>query len=406
MSPAGPNSTSAGARFSTTEQQDLPANQQAWEKLLHPDDLPQVRAALDRYLRGEAMQYEAEYRIRHRNGSWVWLLDRGRVVTRGPADEPLRMAGTVLDITARKRAEEAEAEFHQRLMTLLQRFPGGVLMEDAHERVVMANQLFCELLDLPQAAASLKGWSHADLQASLGEPRASWLRAPDEEGGSDQRKTIEASGQNGRTLEIDRVPIVQDSHRLGRVWLLRDITQRKQQEARLTALATTDALTGLPNRLSFMRYLDAAVDDSQNFGHDRGAVLMLDLDFFKRVNDTYGHAVGDTVLQHAARVIRGSLRESDKAGRLGGEEFAVLLPRTSLEDARALANRLRETLAGAPVATEKGDVRVTISIGLAMLGGASSKESLGQADEALYAAKAAGRNQVQVWKAGASHVLC
>ncbi len=384
------------------EKHELPATPQAWETLVHPDDLPLVRTALERYLRGEAVQYEAEYRVRHRNGDWVWLLDRGRVVTRGPADEPLRMAGTALDITSRKRAEEAEAEFHQRLLTLLQRFPGGVLMEDTHDRVIMANQMFCDLLELPQTAASLEGLSHAELQARLDKDHASWLRMPGEEVGSDLRKTIEAGSANGRTLEIDRVPIVQDDHLLGRVWLVRDITLRKQQEARLTALATTDALTGLPNRASFMRYLDAAIEDCQNFSADRGAVLMLDLDFFKRVNDTYGHAVGDTVLQHTARVIRASLRESDKAGRLGGEEFAVVLPRTEVEDARALANRIRESLASAPVATEKGDVSVTISIGLAMLGGATAKESLNQADEALYAAKAAGRNQVQVWQAPAT----
>lgn len=118
---------------------------------------------------------------------------------------------------------------------------------------------------------------------------------------------------------------------------------------------------------------------------------------FKQVNDTYGHPAGDTVLQHAAHIIRDTLRESDTAGRLGGEEFAVLLPRTSQEDARALANRLREALAGKPAATEKGDITVTISIGLAMLAGASPKEAFSRADEALYAAKTAGRNQVQAW---------
>lgn len=378
---------------------EVPSTPQEWERLTHPDDLPLVRAAIERYLHGDAAQYEAEYRIRHRNGEWVWLLDRGRTVMHGADGMPLRMAGTALDITARKRAEEAEAESHHRMKTLLQRFPGGVLMEDAQERVVMANQMFCDLLDLPHATNSLEGWSHADLQARLDKQRASWLRAPGEETGSDQRKTIEASGPDGRTLEIDRVPIVQDNHFLGRVWLVRDITQRKQQEARLTALATTDALTGLPNRPSFMRYLDAAIENCQNFAPDRGAVLMLDLDYFKRVNDTWGHAVGDTVLQHTARAISSSLREGDKAGRLGGEEFAVVLPRTSLEEACALVNRLREKLAGTPVVTEKGEISITISIGLAMLGSTSAKESLNQADEALYAAKAAGRNQMQVWQA-------
>lgn len=374
----------------------VPLTPCGWEKLVHPDDLEQVRAALNRHLRGEAPQYEAEYRIRHHDGHWIWFLDRGKVVGRGLDGQPLRIAGTVLDITARKHAEAAEAEYHERMATLLQRFPGGVLMEDAEDAVVMTNQLFCDLFELPNAPETLSGLPHARLRDMLGEPRADWLHIPDGRG-REQRKTIEVTTPGGRALEIDWVPITHEKDYLGRVWLVRDISERKQQEARLTALATTDGLTGLPNRRSFMSYLESLLRNGAIAGRDSGALLMLDLDYFKRVNDTYGHPIGDVVLQHTARIIRDCLRESDTAGRLGGEEFAVLLPRTSLEDARALANRLREKLAGSPVPTEKGDIPITISIGLTMLAGVSAKQALSQADEALYAAKTSGRNQVQVW---------
>lgn len=367
-----------------------------WKKLLHPDDRDKVRDAFESHLRGDTAHYEAEYRIRHRNGHWIWFLDRGQVVSRGPDGRALRVAGTVLDITTRKHAEVAEAQYHERLATLLQRFPGGVLMEDADEVVVMANQLFCDLFDLHEAADTLRGWPHEQLQIRLGPLRASWLHSPAGDG-REQRKTLEASAPNGRILEIDWMPIARNNAQLGRVWLVRDISQRKQHEAKLTALATTDALTALPNRHSFMMYLNQLVREVAEYPQDGGALLILDLDHFKRVNDTYGHPAGDAVLQHAARIIRDSLRESDKAARLGGEEFAVLLPRTSLEDARTLAGRLRDALAATPAATDKGGIALTASIGLTMLAGLGAKEAIRQADEALYAAKAAGRNQVHVW---------
>lgn len=367
-----------------------------WVKLLHPDDLDRVRAAFISHLRGDTAQYEAEYRIRHRNGHWIWFLDRGQVVRRSPDGRALRVAGTVLDITTRKHAEVVEAEYHERLATLLQRYPGGVLMEDEDDVVVMANQLFCDLFDLHEAPESLRGWPHARLQAHLGALRADWLHSP-EGAGREQRKTLEATTANGRILEIDWVPIAGKNASLGRVWFVRDISQRKQHEAQLTAMATTDALTALPNRRSFMMYLDTLVQEVSEYPQDGGALLILDLDHFKHVNDTYGHPAGDAVLQHAARIIRNCLRESDKAARLGGEEFAVLLPRTSPQDAWMLAERLREALAGMPAETDKGDIAFTASIGLTMLAGLGAKEAISHADEALYAAKAAGRNRVHVW---------
>ncbi|QAU34791.1 diguanylate cyclase [Janthinobacterium sp. 17J80-10] len=367
-----------------------------WTKLLHPDDVDQVREAFKSHLRGDTAQYEAEYRIRHRNGNWIWFLDRGQVVSRGPDGRALRVAGTVLDITTRKHAEVAEAQYHERLATLLQRYPGGVLMEDEVDVVVMANQLFCDLFDLHEAPETLRGWSHGQLQAHLGALRADWLHSPDG-AGREQRKTLEATTVSGRILEIDWVPIAGENDSLGRVWFVRDISQRKQHEAQLTAMATTDALTALPNRRSFMMYLNTLVREVAEFPQDGGALLILDLDHFKQVNDTYGHPAGDAVLQHAARIIRNCLRESDRAARLGGEEFAVLLPRTGPQDARMLADRLREALAGMPAATDKGDIVLTASIGLTMLAGLGAEEAIRQADEALYAAKAAGRNQVHIW---------
>ena len=146
-----------------------------------------------------------------------------------------------------------------------------------------------------------------------------------------------------------------------------------------------------------MATLESALTDVSLEGGQRGVLLMLDLDHFKQVNDRYGHAVGDAVLQHAAQIIRHGLRENDFAGRIGGEEFTVLLQAVDEGDGLVLANRLRERLATVPAVTDAGRINLTVSIGLAVLDGSSSKRVLRHADEALYAAKAAGRNRVCSW---------
>ncbi len=290
-----------------------------------------------------------------------------------------------------------------RLTTLLQRFPGGVLMEDADHKVAMVNRQLCALFDFHTPPEALEGLTHAELCKKLGEDRSRWLHDPAAAGeGREKRRTVEVSGPNGQSLEIDWVPIVRHDRQLGRVWLVRDITERKERESMLATLASTDALTGLPNRRSFMAALENALDEVRLQGdpqHGGGALLMLDIDHFKRVNDTHGHGVGDVVLQHVAQLIRHRLRHNDAAGRLGGEEFAVLLDRAGLQDGLQLAERLRAQVASHPAITTQGAVSVTISIGLALLEpGQSTTRTLSRADEALYAAKRGGRNQVQVWE--------
>ena len=150
----------------------------------------------------------------------------------------------------------------------------------------------------------------------------------------------------------------------------------------------------LPNRRSFMAMLARRLA-SQGGATPHGALLMLDIDHFKKVNDTYGHPVGDLVLQQMAQVMRQSLRADDYAARLGGEEFVVLLHQTTLEESRLLAERLRECVASQPTdAGEAGMIAITVSIGLVELAGQESQMALEHADKALYAAKAGGRNLV------------
>jgi diguanylate cyclase (GGDEF)-like protein len=157
-------------------------------------------------------------------------------------------------------------------------------------------------------------------------------------------------------------------------------------------MASTDLLTGLTSRRAFLERADAPYQYCRRNELDV-SVVVLDLDNFKQINDTRGHAVGDAALQHAARVIHGSLRKSDLCCRWGGEEFVVLLPDTSLEEACGVAEKLRATIAASPAATATGELSLTASFGVAE-GERSLEALIDRADGALYQAKNEGRNRV------------
>ena len=179
-----------------------------------------------------------------------------------------------------------------------------------------------------------------------------------------------------------------------------DFAEGKRLEAELVESATTDFLTGLFNRRNCMARMDLELARLKRFDIPRAAVLMLDLDHFKRVNDDYGHAIGDAVLKHFAALLGAELRKIDTGGRLGGEEFVILLVGADLAAAEVFAERLRKKVADTPLVHEGRPIPVTVSIGIAALetSDASTEVTLMHADAALYDAKHSGRNRVCVRK--------
>lgn len=178
----------------------------------------------------------------------------------------------------------------------------------------------------------------------------------------------------------------------------RDITKLKRQQAELWEMAATDFLTGLPNRRYFLAQLEQEMARVHRIEKHCASVLMIDADHFKQVNDTFGHAVGDSVLIHLAVVMRNELRKIDAAGRLGGEEFAVILPGADVAAAKIFAERLRKKVAGTPAAHDDRVISLTVSIGVAAMN-VSDKNgdtALVRADRALYRAKERGRNRVEI----------
>ena len=179
------------------------------------------------------------------------------------------------------------------------------------------------------------------------------------------------------------------------VCILRDISSRKALEEKLTRQATVDELTGLFNRRHFLECFSAEVERARRYGHAL-TLALIDLDHFKRVNDGHGHAAGDLVLSLTASIIRSTMRTTDIAGRIGGEELAVIMPDTDLDAAHVAAERLRRAISACSFLIAGGQaVHVTISIGLSQAQADEPISSImSRADAALYAAKTAGRDRV------------
>lgn len=176
-----------------------------------------------------------------------------------------------------------------------------------------------------------------------------------------------------------------------------DMTERKKLEDNLLYLATTDELTQLYNRRQFLHLSEQTLNRSKRYNEPL-TLLMCDIDFFKHINDTFGHAAGDLVLQKVSQILKSALRETDIAGRVGGEEFAILLVQTPQEISFDVAERLRKSIENCPIYLEDGinTIPITVSIGVASpIYPYETLSSLMQrADQSLYQAKRSGRNQV------------
>lgn len=283
----------------------------------------------------------------------------------------------------------------ERFHDLFESVPSGIVVLDGNGGAGLVNE----------PAATLLGISPGEVEAAMlslpmGTLRRSCVNAAQLEAAygalmGDVNYAVTMLWDLGdRQFSVDTHPLLGDG-RNGRIWLFNDMTAQHRLEQELRGLATTDPLTGLPNRRQF------AEQGSAMLRHTRSdvshlSVLMLDIDHFKLINDRYGHHIGDLVLQTFARRCHAKLREQDLMARLGGEEFAIMLPGTSQSEAAEIAERLRAAIANAPIVAEGCQLDVRVSIGGAMqqLEDHTLDELLDRADQALYSAKNTGRNKV------------
>jgi len=209
-------------------------------------------------------------------------------------------------------------------------------------------------------------------------------------------QNLTISPLSGTTGEVEKVCLM--------VYDVTDVASGKRAlekaNKQLAKLSMTDILTGLLNRGTWENLVAAEYERYRRYGHPT-SLVMFDIDYFKKVNDTYGHLAGDEVIKHTAAVTKNSLRLSDSPGRYGGEEFGIILPETDSTDAKAICERIREVIAASTVETSVGPIQYKISMGVAQLTDKPQNymEWLQQADEALYKAKETGRNRTCVFGA-------
>jgi diguanylate cyclase (GGDEF)-like protein/PAS domain S-box-containing protein len=286
----------------------------------------------------------------------------------------------------------------------------GVVVLDTRGRIMACNRAAAVIIG--RSVAELIGRTPLELDLSTVDDDGAPLAVEDHPS-AEARRTAkpvrerivgvrDADGQR-RWLSVSATPMGALARPAEVVLTFNDVTARRDYEAELRHLAEFDELTGLPNRRAFLNALRDHLA-SRRREDSRGALLVLDLDRFKELNDTLGHVVGDRLLVSAARAMEERLRSSDFVGRLAGDEFAVLLPRADEAEAKQVAGALAERLREERVPSAQGGSRpLSASIGVVPLSGAagaSVDRALQSADDAMYAAKAAGRDRWRMATAG------
>jgi diguanylate cyclase (GGDEF)-like protein/PAS domain S-box-containing protein len=312
----------------------------------------------------------------------------------------------VVAVQRQERAAFKLATSEARFRATFEQAAIGICHTSLERRYIAVNRTFCEMLGYSrQELIGMPVWEIIHPEDRGDEPKfRDKLLSGEIESHAAEKRYVR---KDGRVIWVNRtVSLVRDyaGEPLYFLRVVEDVTERKRLEQELQALAATDALTGLPNRRSFMARLEEEYARLRRFDTQQVAVLMLDLDNFKRINDTYGHAAGDEVLRQAATLIREEPRRVDLCARLGGEEFAVILAGASPDAAREFAERLRRKIAAAAIVFEGKALAVTVSIGVAAMRPTdeSADVSLLRADAALYRAKDGGRNQVRLADEGDS----
>ncbi|WER47549.1 diguanylate cyclase [Cupriavidus sp. WKF15] len=374
---------------------------------LHPDDLDYVKATMQAHFDGQTDSYEVEHRIRCRDGSYKWICSRGKVVDRDGMGRALRMVGTSTDITSLRTMSESLREAVNLITNLTNEVPGLVFqycaLPEGRSFFPYASAGIREIYELTPAqvaadALCIEALIHPDDLAAY---RASFHASAAQLSPWHLEYRVQLPMQGLRWRQGDARPQRLPDGSILWHGFITDVTERKRIEAELQELATIDSLTGLPNRRHFMTQVETRLASLRS-GRGTGtatdmALMMCDLDHFKAINDRWGHGVGDRALRHFGGILRAHLRPGDMAGRLGGEEFGILLDGADLRGAIGVAGRIQRRIAEYPLIEHEQRIDLTVSIGVTLMtaADASAEAPLSRSDLALYRAKKGGRNRIE-----------
>ena len=385
-----------------TPQEMLALNFQA---ITHPDDVAGDMVQVERLKRRETPEFRLEKRYIHKLGHAVWV-DLTVSQMWSPGYKGDHHIAVVQDITSRKRMEENLRANEQRLRSILERLPVGLCLVQNDGRIGFRNQRYIDICGYTQEDVpdSDTWWARAYPDPVERDTTRKMWRAADER----------AAGSNGIIPSAEYTILCNDGLRRpvevsgvfvdgGRLITMQDLSQRKAAEEEINSLAYYDPLTRLPNRRLLMDRLQHALATSARH-HRSGALLMLDLDNFKTLNETRGHDRGDTLLQHVAHRLRSCVHEDDTVARQGGDEFVVVLEDLgdSPEDAAARSEEVGQRILAVlrePYELDGGEHHSSISMGITIFSDMRETvdELLKRADLALYQAKDAGRDTLRFY---------
>lgn len=362
---------------------------------MHSEDRERFKLELNEHLQGRTPFFEAEYRIERSPGNWVWILDRGKVVEKDNQDNPMRMTGTNRNITSRKLIENELILSSQVLNSMNE----AVVVAGLDYRIRSVNPAFCAITGYTERQINDKHFVHLAFGRQQRELFITieqqllrhkhwvgelWIR-------NKQRQAILV------WLEINQVIDIkgETSHFVA---VFTDITERKKAEEDLRFLASFDTLTGLPNRTLFQDRLTHAITQAHR-ANNIVALLFLDLDRFKHINDSMGHHVGDLLLKAVARRLQNAVREGDTVARLGGDEFTIILEGVAKTKAATLISEKVLRAFQTPFLLDDKSLTISTSIGISLYpNDADNADSLIKfADTAMYHAKSLGRNNFQFY---------
>jgi len=372
--------------------EELQLHPSSWQNTIHPQDKSAVLAELHAHLQGQSADYEVEYRIRANNGEWKWVLSRGKVVARDAQGKALRAVGTHTNIDERKRNEE----MLRRQALILAQMSEGVIISAPDGTILDWNPAAQQLFGYHSTEIIGHGLSQLyeldpqhdlahEIQTQL-QHYGRWVK---------ELHFIHKNGTRG-ICETIAVPLSDEHQAMSAVISVnRNITQRRKAEDHIRYLATHDSLTGLVNRPLFMDILNRTLVSKANCQIIH-ALLFVDLDGFKQVNDTLGHDQGDELLRQVALRLEQTVRKEDTVGRLGGDEFVILLRDVeNAEHVKAITRTVLAVLCQPFSLHEHQQAHIGGSIGIALypVDGYDPEELVKRADHAMYEAKHNGKQQ-------------
>ncbi len=378
---------------------EIKGGYQEFMQMVHPDDLPGLTAVIRACLKGETPGLSTDVRLRHKDGSWIWIASRATVVERDADGRALRLIGSHIDITELKHAKSEAQDAEARWRLALESTGDGVWDWHIQTGVEYLSHRLLEIYgyapgEIDNLAAELDRRTHPEDRDEMERDRKAHFDGLTTTYANEHR--VQCKDGSWKWVLSRGMLIARDAQGrpLRMIGTHTDITDRKASEVLIWQQAFFDTLTGLPNRRMFRDRLEQEIKRCRRDAQ-RLAILFIDLDHFKEVNDTLGHGNGDLLLVEAGRRIQTCLRETDTVARMGGDEFTVIL--TDVAEGSHLEATLQKILLTLEQRFQLGDeqVFVSASIGITMYPADAKEidELFKNADQALYAAKGAGRNR-------------